>query len=228
MNQLHPGQGIVVFGASGATGRLILEELAKMPVSVTAVVRPGSESALSSYPGLKIVQGSPTDLNFIKQVIKKGDIVISALGQNRATRCPWAAMKSPVDLLERSAKAIMEAADANEAARFIYVSAYGVGRDWGKLPWWMRLIINMSNVKHAYRDHGKAEAVISQHATASTILKPVILVDGNDYCEPVEIEPGNSPSPLAKINRKAIAKYIVTKISKKDFLKLSLVELRGI
>jgi len=70
--------------------------------------------------------------------------------------------------------------------------------------------------------------VISQHATASTILKPVILVDGNDYCEPVEIEPGNSPSPLAKINRKAIAKYIVTKISKKDFLKLSLVELRGI
>lgn len=227
MNKSNPGQRVVVFGASGATGRLIVEELAQLPVSITAVVRPGSEVKLPSHSGTKIAKGSPTDINFLKQIIRKGDIVISALGQNRATRSPWAAMKSPIDILENSTKAILEVADANEVARFIYLSAYGVGKDWGKLPWWMRLIINTSNVKYAYRDHGKAEVVISQHSTTSTILKPVILVDGNEYCAPVEIEHGAPTSALAKINRRAIAKYIVNGISKEDFLNFSHIELRG-
>jgi uncharacterized protein YbjT (DUF2867 family) len=228
MNKLQQGQRIVIFGASGATGRLIVEELAKLPVLITAVVRPGSEGMLSSFSGIEIAIGSPTDLTFLKQVINKGDIVISALGQNRVTRSPWSAMKSPTDILESSARAIMEVADAKQVDRVIYLSAYGVGIDWRKLPWWMRLVINMSNVKHAYNDHGNAEDIISRHSTASTILKPVILVDGSDYCEPVEIKQGASTPALAKINRKAIAKYIGAAILNDGFPKSSPVELRGL
>ncbi|MFN7730225.1 MAG: NAD(P)-binding oxidoreductase [Bdellovibrio sp.] len=228
MTKLHQGQRIVVFGASGATGRLILEELAQLSVSITAVVRPGSEGTISSFSGIEIAIGSPNDLTFLRQVIKTGDIIISALGQNRATRSPWSAMKSPTDILESSTRAIMEVADSKQVDRVIYLSAYGVGSDWRKLPWWMRLVINMSNVKYAYNDHGKAEDIISRHSTASTILKPVMLVDGSDYCEPIEMKQGASTPALSKINRKAIAKYIGAAILNDRFPKSSPVELRGL
>jgi putative NADH-flavin reductase len=227
MTELMQGQRLVVFGASGATGRLILEELAHLPVSVTAVVRPGSEGKLSGYSGIEIAKGSPDNLKFLNEVIKKGDIIISALGQNRITRNPWSSMQSPINILESSARAIMEVADAKQINRIIYVSAYGVGPDWQKLPWWMRLVINTSNIKHAYNDHAKAEEIISQHSTASIILKPVLLVDGNDYCEPLEINQGVATPALAKINRKAIAKYIV-RIVKDGRSKSSPIELRGL
>jgi hypothetical protein len=59
-------------------------------------------------------------------------------------------------------------------------------------------------------------------------LKPVLLVNGSDYCEPVEIKQGASTSALAKINRKAIAKYIGAAILNDGFPKSPAVELRGL
>jgi len=197
----------IVFGATGATGRLIIDELSKLPISVIAVERPEGKTLGTEHPNLKIVRGSPTDDKFVKSLVKKGDIVVSALGPSRASRNPWARVVSPLDLMQKSVEAILKACDENGASKFIYMSAYGVGVDWTKLPWWMRFMVRVSNVIYAYEDHGQAEALVPRYKTPVVILKPVILVDGDRNVNP-HVAGKERLSSFAMINRRAVATHI--------------------
>ena len=199
---------VIVFGASGATGRLIVHELLQEDkILVLAVLRPESRGLELQHSRLRVVLGSPEDPRFVEGLVQKGDIVISALGQNRKTRNPWSPMRSPINLMEVAISNILNACDKKGASRFLYMSAFGAGSDWLRLPSWMRFFVQISNVRYAYADHGRAEALVRKFKTPVTILKPTILVDGQSHTNP-KVVTDQPVSSLARINRKAIATYL--------------------
>ena len=77
-----PGKRILVFGATGRTGRRVLAQ-ALAPGSdyaVSAFVRDRSKVALES-PKLRLIQGDVLDRELVLEAVQGHDIVISALGK---------------------------------------------------------------------------------------------------------------------------------------------------
>jgi putative NADH-flavin reductase len=70
---------IAIFGASGRTGQLLVEQALEAGFEVTAFVRSLDKLALV-HPRLRIVQGDIHDLQAVERVVKDQDAVISALG----------------------------------------------------------------------------------------------------------------------------------------------------
>jgi nucleoside-diphosphate-sugar epimerase len=196
----------IIFGASGGTGKLIVTRLLEKGYSVKAVLR-SPEQADELPSGTNVLIGSPLDQNFVSSAIQKDDIVISAIGQTRKTRSPISALVSPKDVIEKSIQNISYSCTKSQAKAFIFISAYGSGPDWLKLPLWMRMMIQLTNVKYAYLDHARAESHLVNFKLPLIIIKPVLLIDGPEFNNP-KVVTGEKVSPLAKINRNAIARYV--------------------
>jgi len=77
---------ILIVGASGATGRLLVEQLLKRGESVKIIVRTGSNlsEVLNDYDNLSIIRASVLDLSDeeMAQHVKGCDAVASCLGHN--------------------------------------------------------------------------------------------------------------------------------------------------
>ena len=76
---------IIIFGASGKTGKLLVEQALSDNHRVTAFVRNPSNLNISN-PNLVIVQGDATDASDVKKAILGHDAVISTLGTNTGLR----------------------------------------------------------------------------------------------------------------------------------------------
>lgn len=96
---------LVVLGANGRTGKLVVREALKDGAQVTAVVRSAAKSPGIRHRRMSVVIGDPADAAFLTRVFEGQDAVISALGgrspTKRATAIYWT-----------SAAAIAEAAPA--------------------------------------------------------------------------------------------------------------------
>ena len=77
---------ILVFGASGATGILLVADLLKRNAEVTAIVRTSSslKNTFESHPNYREVAASITEMsdNELSSVLKDCEVVLSCLGHN--------------------------------------------------------------------------------------------------------------------------------------------------
>lgn len=70
---------IAVFGATGLTGRLVVEQALALGHEVAALVRDPGRMALK-HPGLAVMGGSPTAARDVELCIRGADAVIHCLG----------------------------------------------------------------------------------------------------------------------------------------------------
>lgn len=70
---------IIVFGASGPTGRQVVEQALEQGHAVTAFVRNAGRMALE-HSALRVVEGDALDAEAVAAAIAGHDAVISALG----------------------------------------------------------------------------------------------------------------------------------------------------
>jgi len=89
---------IAIFGASGATGKLLTQRCLAAGYNVTAT--PSHTGKFSLRDRVQVVQGSPFDLASVRQTIKDADAVLSALGAKSLRK---------EDVLERSVPQIIAA-----------------------------------------------------------------------------------------------------------------------
>src|SRR4051812_33062000 len=69
---------ILLFGATGRTGRLVLDYALEKGYSVTALVRNPEKLTIESKQ-LKVIKGSPTNAANVRTAMTECDIVISTL-----------------------------------------------------------------------------------------------------------------------------------------------------
>jgi putative NADH-flavin reductase len=107
---------IVVFGASGGTGKQIIEQALDTGHQVTAFARTPEKLGIE-HKSLNILQGDVIDAEKVEQAIAGQDAVISALG---ATRPPVPGM------METAAKNIVAAMNKHGLKRLISTTGAGV------------------------------------------------------------------------------------------------------
>ncbi len=107
---------LAIFGASGRTGRPLVEQALAQGHEVAVLVRDTAKFPIK-HERLTVVQGDATDAQKVEQVVAGKDGVISALGHVKG---------SPPDLLTSAITNILAAMKKNGVRRLVSLTGAGV------------------------------------------------------------------------------------------------------
>ena len=160
---------IVIFGASGKTGSLLVDEALTSGHDVTAYVRK-PESVKSKHPNLKVVAGYLNEKDKLKSVISGSDACISTLGGASLTKHSTGIIEGIDNIVS-----IME---EEKVMRFIYLSSFGVGDSRKSMPQPIRFFVADIMLHVPLADHNTNENRITKSQLNWTIVRPGGLTDG--------------------------------------------------
>ena len=203
---------IVVFGASGKTGSLLVDEALTSGNYVIAYVRK-PESVKSDHPDLKVVTGSLNDKEKLKSVISGSDACISTLGGTSLT-------KHSHEIIE-GIDNIVTIMEEEKVKRFIYLSSFGAGDSRKFMPQPIRFIIADIMLFVPLADHNANESRITKSQLNWTIVRPGGLTNGaktgnlKHGCEMTKIKGSLS------ISRSNVAAFLLNQVTNKDYVNRS-------
>lgn len=210
---------ILLFGATGRTGCLILNELLNNGHSVNIIVRDRAK-VKSSSKNLTILEGSTLDKDLIAVAISDCDAIISALNISRNSDFPWSALRTPKTLLSETIQLVIKSAESHNIKRIIVLSAWGANETIHDIPWWFRWTIKWSNISYGYKDHERQEDILKHSAMDWTAVRPVGLIN-SDIDKPLKVSLDNRPKPFPIVSRKSIAEFTVDVLETRKYIKLA-------
>lgn len=157
---------LLVFGASGSTGKLVIAQARAAGNSVTAFVRDPVSLAIE---GVRVIVGDATDPAAVAAAMPGHDAVICALGVGNSLRSGH--------LMERFLSAIVPAMERARAKRLIVLSALGVGATHAQAPWLPRLLYALL-LRDIFRDKEAGEKIVCASRLDWTIVHPPLLTNG--------------------------------------------------
>jgi putative NADH-flavin reductase len=163
---------VLVFGASGATGRLAVQCALDQRFEVTAFVRrPERLGALTKTASstLRVVHGDVADADAVRRAVAGHDVVISTLGVSRPLHA------DPV--VVTGVRHIVRAMEASGVRRLVYLSFLGVPESRAAAGPLLRYVARFP-LRREIADHVEKETVIRGSSLAWTVVRPPKLRDG--------------------------------------------------
>lgn len=200
---------IVIFGASGKTGSLLVEQALSAGHSVTAYVRRTGVLA-QQHPNLKMVTGELSDSLKLKEAITGSDACISALGGGSLTKHAPEIMAG--------VEMIIKTMEQSGVKRFIYLSSIGAGESRYFMGAVMRFFLTDVILRVPLADHTTNEKRIAASKLQWTIVRPGGLTD-----EPKtgNLKHGSEKTILKgspKISRANVAAFMLEQLSGSMYL----------
>jgi uncharacterized protein YbjT (DUF2867 family) len=161
---------LVVFGATGGTGRHIVEQALADGYDVVAVVRDPVRLAGPDRAGLHVVIAGLGDRGAVAAAIRGADAVVDALG---------APSTGPTTLRADAARTIIAAMRDAGVDRLVTVSASGAHTTGDSLP--VRLVAKPVLgwiLRHVFADMRAMEEIVRASGLDWTIVLPPRLTDG--------------------------------------------------
>lgn len=157
---------VLVLGATGGTGRLIVRDAVAKGYFVVAVVR---SKARADLPGAELIEGDARDEATLARAMDGCDAVVSALGTGMGRR--------EVDLLTVATRALIAAMTRNDVRRLVCISALGVGDSRGHGGFVFDRLFQPLLLSQAYKDKNRQEAAIRVTSLDWVIVRPARLTD---------------------------------------------------
>ncbi|MCX7668954.1 MAG: SDR family oxidoreductase [Anaerolineae bacterium] len=158
---------LLIFGATGGTGRQLVAQALEQGHAVTAYVRVAAKLNMQ-HPNLTVVQGNILNAESVLAVVFGKDAVLSALG----TRKPGLP-----DLIQGT-RNILAAMHQCEVRRSIWVSSFGVGESARQLHRLPRLIIVHGFLRSYMLEKELQERLVRKSDGDWIIVRPGYLTDG--------------------------------------------------
>jgi uncharacterized protein YbjT (DUF2867 family) len=183
---------LVILGATGRTGRLMVEQALAAGHTVTALVR-SPEKVTIRNSSLRVVAGKATDSGDVARALDRADAVISTLGGNGS-------------VIADSTRAIVEAAHKTGVRRVVVLSSFFVERD--RLGAAARLLTGVA-VGSLIKDKSAGERLLRQSDLDWTIIYASVLNDG-PATGFVEVLPAGTKRRISdRISRADVAAWLV-------------------
>jgi putative NADH-flavin reductase len=206
---------ILLLGATGRTGKVILQKAINDGYEVRAIVR--DKSKLDGA-NADIIEGTPYDRDAVMSAVKGCDAVISTLNVSRTSDSPWAKLRSPKDLISRSVQNAVEGMKENDVKRIIVLSTLGAGDSKDRMPKLFNLFISLSNLKYAFRDHTRQEEILEQSDRDWTVIRlPMLTADAGE--NEVLVNMGDGTRLNRKVNRETVARFILNILNEEKYFK---------
>jgi uncharacterized protein YbjT (DUF2867 family) len=164
---------LLVLGATGSVGRLIVAQALARGHAVTAETRDSARAA-ALLPGARIAAADPTDAAALTPLCAGQDAVIFALGTDRG---------GPTTLFSDATRARLAAMARHGVDRLVAITGVGAGETRGHGGFLYDRIIFPLFTHHRYADKDRQEALIRTSGVAWTILRPA----------PFAATPGTAP-----------------------------------
>ncbi|MDT7736611.1 MAG: hypothetical protein QOE12_3785 [Mycobacterium sp.] len=158
---------ILILGATGATGQLIVRDATAGGHYVVALVR---SKASANLPGAEVIEGDARDEGTLARALNGCDAVVSALGTGMGMR--------KVDLLTVATRALVAAMTRTDVRRLVCISALGVGDSRNHGGFVFDRLFQPLLLGPAYKDKERQEAAIRTSSLDWVIVRPAMLTNG--------------------------------------------------
>lgn len=199
---------VVVFGASGATGRELAEQgLARGHVVTAFVRRP--ERFTIRHANIKIHQGDVSDRVLVESAVQGQDAAISALGGASLTK------REPAFVV--GIHNIVSSMERASVRRFVYLSADTVRdarNELNRLRWLLVALI----FSKTSADHELNEGMIRQSHLDWIIVRPPMLTNGGCTGVYRSGEHLKANSVIPKLSRADLADFMLNQLREDTFL----------
>lgn len=164
---------VIVFGATGATGRLVVEAALAAGHAVTAFVR-DSKRLPTTHARLRWVEGDVMDGASVAAAMPGHDAVICALGTMPEGKADSARRQPGIPVCSVGTRHILEAMDACGCQRLVVESSASVGDSYAAGVLGAGFIVRLA-LRQVMADKELQEAAIRASACDWTIVRPVKL-----------------------------------------------------
>lgn len=186
---------IIVFGATGGVGQLVVKQGLDAGFEVTAFVRMPAKLEIN-HQNLNIVQGDAFNSTDVSAAISGHDAVVSCLGSSKG-------MKKSEEL-QNMTKNIVEGMKEHNVSRIVYTASAGVHKELTDLAG--KFIMQL--LKNPLIDHRAAVGHIKDAELNYTIVRPMGLSDKEFTGEYREAAAG-VPAKSNSIPRADVADFII-------------------
>ncbi|WP_421360480.1 NAD(P)-dependent oxidoreductase [Agrobacterium rosae] len=159
---------ILVLGATGATGRLIVSTAIAKGYEVAALVR--SRAKAADLAGAELIEGDARDPAALTRAIAGCDAVISSLG---TAMSPF----KEVTLLSTATRALVEVMEQQNIRRLICITGLGAGDSRGHGGFFFDRLFLPLMLRKVYEDKDRQEDAIRASMLDWTIVRPTVLND---------------------------------------------------
>jgi putative NADH-flavin reductase len=200
---------VLVFGASGKTGKLIVRKLLKEGLSVIAFVR--NPAKMSSFPqqNLSIVKGDIKDYDSVQIAVKDCSIVVSALGNMKLM---------PNTIISDGVTNIIKAMKQHGKSKLLFMSSLGVGDSKGQLGLIYNFIYLPTFLRNVFKDKERQEKIIHESGLDWTVIRPAAFIP---FPLPIRyrvcVAP-KRPRLLPIMSRHHVADFIVKECNQQEFV----------
>jgi uncharacterized protein YbjT (DUF2867 family) len=200
---------ILILGATGRTGKHAIPFALAQGYHVVALVRNPAKISVKS-DDLTVIKGLSTDIDDVRKAMKGCDAVLSLLSPlTRGEAISFRKINAP-HILEKSIANVLQVMGEYRVNRILILSSVGVGDSWQYTPWYVKLLIKLTNFKVIFDDHNAQEHLIQSSGTNWTIARPVGLNE-NETTGTLAITYDHIPKPF-RMSRKLLAKFFIDNV----------------
>jgi len=200
---------LLIFGATGATGRELVKQALDQGHTVTGFSRHANELK-GDFPQVQPFQEDVADMASVEKAVQGQDAVLSALGSSSLKRNP---------ALVKGVENIVQGMQQHNVGRLIYQSSLGVGDSRERVGFLIRYIIIPLVLRNAIADHEAKERIIKQSNLDWVIVRPAGLRNEprtGEYRTGEDIEFGST------ISRADVADFMLKQVTDDTYLKKTL------
>lgn len=167
---------ILVFGATGGSGRAIAARARAEGHDVTAFVR--EPTRIEAAPHLTVVTGDATRAEDVAPALPGHDAVVISLGERPKPLdwLPGLRRDAPSRVCEIGTRNILAAIPPGTQMRIIAVSSFGVGDTRETAPWYIRLYLRLF-LREPIADKERQEMLLKESDKDFVLVQPVALTD---------------------------------------------------
>ena len=200
---------ILVIGAGGKTGKLVVERALAAGHTVTALVHTDEEQKDKEHfpDAVDLVHGDARNPSRLDQVMTGQHAVIDAIG--------GATPFLKTELEASSAKVIVDVMKRNQVKRLIVISVLGVGDSKDQAPGMYEHLLMPIYLRGAVPDKANMEAVVEHSGLDFVIVRPPVLSDSEPTGDVYIVPPGKIAH---KITRADLAQFLVDQLSSDTYL----------
>lgn len=204
---------LLIIGAAGRTGRLLVEQALGHGHVVTAFAR-STPVPFPARPDLRIVRGDATDFESVNAVMRGHTGVAVAIGRS---------VGSGSGVHEAAIASIVHAMAANDVARLCVMSAAGAfARNDARLSLGFRALI-ATTLRGHYDDLERMERRVMASALDWTIVRPVGLSDAEATGHYRVTRDGSIPAKPGRIARADVAALMLKSLETDTYARRTVV-----
>lgn len=197
---------ITVFGATGGTGKQVVEQALAAGHHVTALVRDPAKLAINN-PALTVRRGNVLEPEDVFNAVSGAEAVIVSLGSTA---------NNPDGVVAKGTANVVDAMQKAGVARLIVVTSLGVGESKDQVPFFFKALMATA-LRKTMQDKEAQEKLVKASGLDWTIVRPGGLTDGP---RTGQYRYGLDPKLVAgQVSRADVAEFVLKQLTDTQFLR---------